>query len=568
MIKHILRVDMNSLKCTLAEVPSEYERLGGRGLTSTIVAKEVNPLAEPLGPHNKLIIAPGILGGTSAPCAQRLSAGGKSPLTGGIKEANSGGTAAQKLGRLGLAAIVIEGIQQKGNLSVIYVGKGEAKLEEANDLKGTGNYATTERLRAKYGSHVGIISIGQAGEMLMSAASLAITDKDGIPCRHAARGGLGAVMGSKGIKAIVIDDNKVPKIVSPADPELFKRTAKAFSQTIKDQPRVKNVLPVFGTAIVIGIANEAGTLPTRNFSKGQFEGANHIDGKALAKLIDSRGGKRGHACYQGCLIRCSNVLPDSNGNHLTSSLEYETLAMFGSNCGIDDLDTIATLDRMCDDYGLDTIETGNAMGVAMEAGLLSFGDRRRAIEILEEVAKGTHLGRVLGQGSLITGKVFGVRRIPVIKGQGLPAWDPRRTVATGVTMITSPQGADHTAGRLPGVSELDRMKPGEIVPLSRELQIEVCVIDSIGLCFFADTAPETFEYLAQLVSALYGSESKVEDLMEMGRKILKTERKFNTAAGFSAIDDRLPEFMLSEPLLPTNSTFTVSDDEIDEMFNF
>lgn len=568
MIKHILRVDMNSLKCTLAEVPSEYERLGGRGLTSTIVAKEVDPLAEPLGPHNKLIIAPGILGGTSAPCTQRLSAGGKSPLTGGIKEANSGGTAGQKLGRLGLAAIVIEGIQKTGNLYALCVTKGGTKLEEANDLKGMGNYATTEQLREKYGSHIGTISIGPAGEMLMSAASLAITDKDGIPCRHAARGGLGAVMGSKGIKAIVIDDNEAPKSVSPADLDMFKRTAKSFSQTIKERPRVKTALPDFGTAALIAVSSETGSLPTRNFTTGQFEGANRIDGDALATLIQSRGGKRSHACYPGCFIRCSNVLPDSKGNLLTSSLEYETLAMLGANCGIDDLDTIAKLDRMCDDYGLDTIEIGNAMGVAMEAGLLSFGDGRKAIGILKEVGRGTHLGRILGQGSLITGRVLGSTRVPVIKGQGISAFDPRRTVATGVTMVTSPQGADHTAGRLPGVAELDRLKPSEIVPLSRELQIKVCVVDSVGLCFFADTASDTFEYLAQLVSAFYGYELKVADLMEMGKRILKMEHDFNIAAGFSATHDRLPEFMLSEPLSPTNSKFTVSDDELDDMFNF
>jgi len=567
MEKSILRVDMNNLKCQLSKVSLEYERFGGRAITSTIVANEVDPLSDPLGPHNKVIIAPGILGGTVAPASQRVSIGGKSPLTGGIKEANSGGTAGQKLGRLGLAAIVIEGIQQTKNLYVLYVSKDIARLEQANDLTGMGNYAITKRLQKKYGSHIGIISIGKAGEMFMSAAVIAITDKDGIPCRFAARGGLGSVMGSKGIKAIVLDDNKLPKLFTYADSKLFKRAVKDFSQAIKESPRF-DVLANFGTAATVGVSNKVGSLPTRNFSSGQFEGVKSIDGDALAQLIESRGGKRTHACYPGCLIRCSNVLPDSKGNHLISALEYETLAMLGSNCGIDDLDTIATLNRICDDYGLDTIEIGNAMGVAMEAGLLAFGDGSRAIEILHEIGKASPLGRVLGQGSLITGKVFGVRRIPVVKGQGIPAWDPRKTVATGVTLITSPQGADHTAGRLPGVMELDYLKPGKIVPLSRDLQIKMCALDSVGLCFFADTAPDTFEHLAKLMTALYGYKTTADDLVVMGRDILRIEHEFNIAAGFSSAQDRLPEFMLSEPLPPNNTTFTVSDEEIDEMFNF
>ena len=564
----MLRVDMKKLECEFSNLKSEYEKMGGRSLTSTIVLNEVNPECDPLGPNNKLVIAPGMLAGAAISSAQRLSIGAKSPLTGGIKEANSGGTAGKALGRLGIATIVIEGAQQAGNFYVLYIAKDQAKLVKVNDLKGKGNYATGEWLREKYGSHVSVISIGQAGERLMLAATIAVTDKEGIPSRHAARGGLGAVMGTKCIKAIVLDDAETVKMVSPTDSDLFKRAVKAYYKDIKEVPRVKTILPQYGTSIVVEHANHVGTLPTKNFSSGKFEGADRINGNALVELIESRGGKRSNSCYSGCFIRCSNVVLDSKGKHLTSSLDYETIAMLGSNCGIDCLDTIATLDFLCDDYGLDTIEMGNAVGVAMESGQLSFGNGPQVIEALHGVAKGTLMGRVLGQGSLITGKVLGVKRIPVIKGQAIPAWDPRVTVATGVSMITSPQGADHTAGRMAGVSELDYLKPGEIVPISLKTQIKMCVFDSVGLCMFSDSSGDIYEYVSDILTALYGIKITAADLVNMGKQLLKTELNFNAAAGFTKSDDRLPEWMLSEPVPPTNSVFPVSNEEIDEIFNF
>jgi aldehyde:ferredoxin oxidoreductase len=495
-----------------------------------------------------------------------MSVGAKSPLTGGIKEANSGGTSGQKMGRMGLAAIVLEGKPDSRGLHVLCVSKEEARLEEADDLKGLGNYDVAAALRGKYGPHVGVVSIGQAGELLLSAATIAFTDQDGIPCRHAARGGLGAVVGSKGVKAVVIDDTGTPKIVSPSDPKSFKEAVKGFAAVIKERPRVKNRLPIYGTAGLISFANEVNSLPTRNFTTGQFEGVGGIAGDHLVELIDARGGQRGHACYAGCIVRCSNVFMDKKGKHLTSSLEYETLGMLGANCGIDDVDIVAKLDRLCDDYGLDTIEMGAALGVAMEAGVLDFGDGARAIELLHEIAQGTPLGRVVGNGTVITGRVFGVTRVPAIKGQSLPAWDPRTALATGVTFITSPQGADHTSGRLQGILEFDQFKPGTIAPLSKGMQVRVCAQDSIGLCQFSDGTEESAVWLAKLLTAFYGEEWTVDGIMELGERIYRIEREFNLAAGISQVEDRLPEFMMEESLPPTDSRFSVSQEEIDETF--
>ncbi|MFC1798296.1 aldehyde ferredoxin oxidoreductase C-terminal domain-containing protein [Thermodesulfobacteriota bacterium] len=561
----LCRIHMDKLECELAPIPPELKYLGGRGLCSTLIANEVRPTCYPLGFENKLVIAPGILAGTVSPCSQRVSVGAKSPLTGGIKEANAGGTFGQKMGRLGLAAIVLEGKPETDQLYIAHINCDGARLEVADDLKGSGNYKVTEALRAKYGNHIGIVTIGPAGEMRMASASVAMADQDGIPARHAARGGLGAVMGSKSVKAIFIDDTGVPKTVPADNDKTFKRIVKEFIAVIKERPRVKHRLHRFGTAGLLLAVNELNSLPTRNFSKGQTEMAERIAGESVTELINARGGQTGHGCYSGCIIRCSNKFNDKDGSHLTSSFEYETLALMGSNCEIYDIDAIAKMDRLCDDIGIDTIETGGAIGVAMESGFLSFGDHRRVIEILHEIRKGTPLGRVIGNGTAITGKVFGVERVPTIKRQCLPGWDPRTAVATGITFMTSPQGADHTAGRLQGIMEFDLLDKGNIAALSKDMQMRSCFYDTVGLCHFADGTTESIEWQAKLLSAFSGKTFSEDDAMKLGETILRTEIGFNTAAGISDAQDNLPEFMNKEPL-PPGITFPVSQEEITATF--
>ena len=341
----------------------------------------------------------------------RLSIGCKSPLTGGIKEANSGGQAAQVMGRLGYAAIILEGKVPDDSLYKIFINKDGVKVESAADLKGLGNYATVDKLAGQYGKKVACITIGQAGEMKMSAASIAMTDIEQRPTRHAGRGGVGAVMGSKGLKAIILDDDGM-KMRTPADPEKFKAANKAFAAGLRKHPVTGEGLPAFGTNVLTNVVNEAGAYPTNNFQKGQFAGASNISGETQAALENKRGGEGSatNGCHRGCVIRCSGTFYDKDGNYVTKQPEYETVWAHGGNCGIDDIDVIAQLDRMDDDFGVDTIEMGATIGVAMEAGLAKFGDGQAAIKLLQEVGDGTPLGRILGNGAAVAGQVFGVER--------------------------------------------------------------------------------------------------------------------------------------------------------------
>jgi aldehyde:ferredoxin oxidoreductase len=577
----ILRIDMSAPGGPAEKTESlgSYTGLGGRAMTSAVVAKEVPPTCHPLGAANKLVIAPGLLSGSAAAISGRLSVGCKSPLTGGIKEANSGGQAAQVMGRLGYAAIILQGKPADDALYKVIINKDGVKVESAGDLKGLGNYATVEKLSGQYGNKAAFISIGQAGEMKMSAASVAVTDVEQRPTRHAGRGGVGAVMGAKGIKAIVLDDEGC-KMRTPADPEKFKAANKAFAEGLRKHPVTGEGLPTFGTNVLTNVVNEAGGYPTHNFQKGQFDGAANISGETQAAMENERGGEGSatHGCHRGCVIRCSGTFYDKDGNYVTKQPEYETVWAHGGNCGIDDLDLIARLDRMDDDFGLDTIEMGATIGVAMEAGLAKFGDGQGAIKLLQEVGDGTPLGRILGNGAAVTGQVFGVERVPVVKRQSMPAYDPRAVQGIGVTYATTTMGADHTAGyavatNLLGVGgSVDALKPEGQVELSRNLQIATAAIDATGMCLFIAFAvldqPETFNALVDLIGAFTGQPLTADDVTELGKSILKNEREFNLAAGFTSKDDRLPDYFKNEPLAPHNVTFAVKDEELDTLFNW
>ncbi|BBO75155.1 aldehyde ferredoxin oxidoreductase [Desulfosarcina widdelii] len=577
----ILRIDVGAPGGPAAktEALGTYAGLGGRAMTSTMVAKEVPPSCHPLGGANKLVIAPGMLSGSAAAISGRISVGCKSPLTGGIKEANSGGQGAQVMGRLGYAAIVLEGKPADDRLYKIIVNKDGVTIEPADELKGLGNYATVEKLAAKYGNKVACITIGQAGEMKMSAASVAFTDVEQRPTRHAGRGGVGAVMGAKGIKAIVLDDAGM-KMRQPADPEKFKAANKAFAEGLRKHPVTGEGLPAFGTNVLTNVVNEAGGYPTNNFKTGQFEGASKISGETQAALENERGGEGSatHGCHRGCVIRCSGTFYDKDGNFVTKQPEYETVWAHGGNCGIDDLDVIAQLDRMDDDFGLDTIEMGATIGVAMDAGLASFGDGQAAIKLLQEVGDGTPLGRILGNGAAVTGQVFGVERVPVVKRQSMPAYDPRAVQGIGVTYATTTMGADHTAGyavatNLLGVGgSVDALKPEGQVELSRNLQIATAAIDSSGMCLFIAFAildqAETFQALMDTISGFLGKPFTADDWGTLGKSVIDNELAFNKAAGFTAKDDRLPDYFKNEALAPHNVTFGVTDEELDTVFNW
>jgi aldehyde:ferredoxin oxidoreductase len=578
-MEKILRINMGAQGGpAFQEGPlGEYAGLGGRALTSAVIAGEVPPTCHPLSADNKLVIAPGLLSGTQAAMSGRLSIGCKSPLTGGIKESNAGGQPAQVLARLGYAAIILEGKPEGDNLYRIKIDKNGVKIEVDNSLRMLGNYAAVEEMHKEFGKDVTCISIGQAGEMRLTAASVACTDMEGRPDRHAGRGGPGAVMGSKCVKMIVLDDTGM-STRQPKDPEKFRRANKAFVESLRKHPVTGEALPAYGTNVLTNILNEAGGYPTYNFKEGRFAGAAKISGETMAALETARGGVPTHGCHRGCVIRCSGIYHDKDGHFVSKQPEYETVWSHGGHCGIDDIDKIAMMDFMEDDFGLDTIDTGVALGLAMEAGLIKYGDADAAINLLKEVGKGTALGRVIGCGAAVTGRVFGLDRVPVVKGQAIPAYDPRAVKGLGVTYATSTMGADHTAGYATATNILksggfvDPLKAEGQVDLSRNLQIATAAIDSTGMCVFVAFAlldiPEAFPALLDMLNSLYGINLTPDNVVELGKKVLKLERDFNTRAGFTKEADRLPAFFKIEKVAPHNVTFDIPDEELDKVYNF
>jgi aldehyde:ferredoxin oxidoreductase len=305
-----------------------------------------------------------------------------------------------------------------------------------------------------------------------------------------------------------------------------------------------------------------GALPTRNFRAGKFEGVEKITGERMAELRKIRGGKM-HACMPSCVIGCSPLFLNERGEYVTSAFEYESLAMLGSNLAIDDIDDIAEMDRLCDDYGLDTIETGSTLAVAAEAGMMDFGNSTRAKELIREMGEGTLLGRLLGQGAVVTARVLGVSRVAAVKGQALPAHEPRILRCTGVTLASSPMGADHTAGMV-----FDPAIPTEkVVDVSRENQILFALVDSTGCCQISYGVPGTAVSLIQrMLHAQYGVMLKEDEVLKIGKRVLAEEKGFNQLAGINEYHNTLPEFFYEEPLPPTNAVFNLPKKDIREIY--
>lgn len=563
----VWRVNLRTQTLALEAVPKPWEHLGGRGLLARILVDEVLPTCDPLGPSNKLIFAPGLLVGHRLSSCDRISVGAKSPLTGGVKESNAGGRTGLQLTYLGIKALVLEDHPTVPGFWLLHLNRDGARFETADDLIGKGVYETAPILLERYGDKTAIALIGPGGEMQMAAAGIQNIDKDRVPSRINARGGLGAVMGSKGLKAIVIDasEGRKPPI---ADLDAFLKAQKDFNNALMAHPQT-TVYTEYGTAAMTQMTNTFGALPTRNFSSGIFEKAEQISGETMRDLLLKRGGKSQttHACMTGCTIRCSNVFGGEDGEEIVSPLEYETIGLLGANLGLGNLDTIAQLSWQVNDLGLDSIEIGAALGVAAETGTMSFGDGDRAMALLDEIRAGTPLGRVLGNGAVVTGKEFGVERVPAVKGQAMSAYEPRAIKGTGVTYATSPQGADHTCG-LTIRAKVDHLDPRGQVDLSRQAQINMAGYDTLGACIFAGfgfaAAPET---IRNLINARYDSQVGDDILQQLGRETLVIEREFNQLAGFTQSDDRLPEWMTREPLPPHNTVFDVPDRDLDTIYN-
>ncbi len=557
---------------------------GGRLLTAQLVTELVPPTADPLGPENILVCAAGPLAGMRVSTGGRLSVGGRSPLTRGIKESNAGGMAADSLAALGYRAVVVRGARPVDQPAVLILDEAGPRLADGRPYWGLGSEAAADALRRDFGSDYVVVSIGPAGEARLAAAGIAVTDANDRPFRLAARGGLGAVMGSKGLKAILI--RRVPGSLKP--PAAARDAITGFHKLVATSERIR-VLRAYGTASTVMLTQHLGGLPTRNFSAGRFEAAEAISGEALRDLILARGGvgTPTEACMAGCVIQCSNVVPTPEGELAVAPLEFETLGLCGSNLGIGSLDAIARLNRLCNDLGLDTIEIGAALGVMMEAAELGrsetglnlrrdgrpstpalprFGDGERAAETVAEIGRGGALGMLLGQGTVAVGRALGVRRIPAVKGQAISAYDPRAIKGTGVTYATSPQGADHTAG-LTVFAPVNHLDPSGAVALSRAVQIQRAAYDALGLCVFNLGATGSRpDVIVAMLNAAYGLALTPTWLNELGRRVIDLERSFNRAAGFTPADDRLPAFFREEPLASTGAIFDVSDEALDAIW--
>ena len=580
----IWRVDVRSRTLSLQPVPEAWSRLGGRGLSARILLDEVDATCDPLGPQNELIFAPGLLVGHMLSSCDRISVGGKSPLTGGIKEANAGGTTGLQMALLGIKALIIENLPEDDSWWILHLSLQGARFEQTfracpepaegvsedpKGLVGLGVYDTAARLLENYGEKVAIALIGPGGEMKMTAAGIQNLDKDKVPSRIAARGGLGAVMGSKGLKAIVFDvaEGQKPPI---ADPQAYKEAQKAYNKALMEHPQTHSYRD-YGTAAMVQLCQRFASLPTRNFSVGLFEQADSISGEAMRDLLLERGKPSNptHNCMPGCTIRCSNVFGSQDGQVIVTPLEYETIGLIGSNLGIDSLDVIARLCWQANDLGLDSIDVGAALGVAAEAGQMEWGDGQRALALMDEIRRGTPLGRVLGNGAVATGRHFGIQRVPAVKGQAMAGYDPRAIKGTGVTYATSPMGADHTCG-LTIRAKINHLDPNAQVDVSRTSQINMAGYDTLGACLFGGFgfAVSPAGTIAKLLNARYGWNVPDDILQILGKETLKLEREFNRRAGFTAKDDRIPKWMTREPLPPTNAVFDVAAEDLDNLFNF
>jgi aldehyde:ferredoxin oxidoreductase len=582
----ILRLNMTDRTHRLEEVPAAYKNLGGRGMTSTIVLDEVPPLSHPLGSNNKLVFAPGIVTGTAAPTSARISVGAKSPLTGGIKEANAGSAWPQYLASMQIKALVVEGQpKERGKSWMVYLAwdakgiKPKVEFLPADEYTGKDLYEVYPKLFGRFGKNVTIAGCGVAGEHGYANSGVVFNDLANRPSRYAGRGGLGAVMASKGLKFIVVDSKGAPG-VAIADKALFEQGAKKMADALRsnDLTKPKGALNTYGTAVLINILNEAGGLPTRNFSTGRFEGAAKTAGEAIFEGNKARLGKElyNHACSPGCIIQCSNTWYKPDRTEHTSCVEYESDWALGADCGIDNLDDIAEMVRLCNAYGLDTIETGTTLAVAMEAGVIPFGDGKKAIGLIQEMGKGTPLGRILGGGTAFTGKAYGVIRVPTVKGQSMPAYEPRAVKGIGITYATTTMGADHTAGYticpeiLSVGGKADPLSPEGKAALSRAFQATTAFIDSSGHCLFIAFAildiASGFEGMMEECNGVLGTNWKPDDVVKIGSEILRKERAFNEAAGLSKEHDRVPEFMKYEPLPPHNQVFDVPDNALDSVY--
>jgi len=559
----ILQVDLTTETCTVEPLDSIVIKnyIGGRGLGIYYLNQKVDPKIDPLSPDNILVMATGPLTGTGAPTGARYMVMTKSPLTGAITCSNSGGLFPTELKRAGFDAIIISGRAEAP--VYLWIDQGNADIREADHLWGKNTHETTDALLAETDAKAKVACIGPAGEKGVLFASI-INDKH----RAAGRSGVGAVMGSKNLKAVVVKGKgRIPL----ADPDRFKDVNKKildiFKEGIKETPLG---LTVNGTAGVVVATQNFGVLPTKNWQQGTFDGWEKIQGEELSKRFLIKNS----ACY-GCPIGCGRKtrvdVPEFAGEG--EGPEYETIYAMGSNCMVDDLAAITKANYICNELGMDTITMGATIACAMELverGYLSedqvghtlkWGDAEALVELTRMTGNREGFGDLLAEGSYRLADRYGHPELaPVSKKQEFPGYEPRGSQAMGLAYATSPIGGSHMRGdpayfELFGVPKpMDPHQWEGKAKVTKAYQDLSAIIDSAGLCiFFAvrnlaakdlGVAPVgILEYL----NAATGADYTLKELMEAGQRIINAERMFLTRAGFARKDDSLPKRLTEEP---------------------
>jgi aldehyde:ferredoxin oxidoreductase len=567
----ILRVNLGAgtIKSEPLNMQWAKEYLGSRGLASKYLVSEIDPKVDPLSPDNKLIWATGPLTGTMASTGGRYTVVTKGPLTGAIACSNSGGHWGAELKMAGWDMIIFEGKSPKP--VYLYVSDDVAELRDAGHLWGKSVWQTEEALKKDHQDpQLRISSIGKAGEEKVLFACI-VNDLH----RAAGRSGVGAVAGSKNLKAIAVRGTK--GVGNFADAKAFMKVTFEKKKVLADHAVTGQGLPTYGTQVLMNVINEIGSLPTRNHRDVQFEGAKDISAEAMATPRATDGKKHlvtNQACF-GCTIACGRISKMDQGHFTvqnrpeywgaTGGLEYEAAWALGAANGVNDLEALQFANMMCNEHGMDPISFGATVGAVMELyemGVLKqeqlgidapFGSAKALVHFAEITGKGEGFGKEIGQGSKRLTAKYGHPDLSMsVKGQEFPAYDSRGIQGMGLTYATSNRGACHlrsytVASEVLGIPvKTDPLTADGKPELVKAFQDATAAFDSAGICIFTSFA-WTLADVAPQVAAACGAEYTMEKLGEIGERIWNMERDFNNRAGFTAKDDSLPKRLLTEP---------------------
>ena len=552
-------VDLTEKKIDYLEVDEEdaIKFIGGRGLGGRIVSKNAVG-KDPLSPENVLALMTGPLTGSDVVMANRLSAVTRSPLTGTLFDSNCGGYVGPAMKLAGFDGIVLTGASEEPVYLV--AANGKVTIEDAKGLWGKTNYQAYRAVKRKYGSRVVFYGIGPAGEHLVRFANIMHFSRFAPGGRASGRGGVGAVMGSKKVKGVVIlaDMKRKPK---PAKPKEFRKAlANAMKKVMTSDVTApgKGGLSVYGTAVLVNVINELGAYPTRNAKQTQFEDAYYTSGENLRGTIL----KRNMTCYQ-CPVACKREteVKDGKFKHKSEGPEYETIWALGAMMGLGHVEAVSYINYLANELGMDTIELGNTLAVASEAserGLLKeeikWGDADKYVELARKIAyREDEIGDLLAEGGAKVAEKVGDPELSMsVKGLSIPAYDPRGLKGMGLTYATSNRGACHL--RAYAVTSEVFGIPYKSDPLEYDGKVDLvimferllAVIDSLTICKFSSFALTNEDYAA-LYSTFTGVDATAEDLDTIGERIWTQERYFNQLHGFSRKDDRLPKRFFEEP---------------------